>query len=80
MTNDLIDYVTTVYDKEPCKKCGGQIMTVFIIQDIIDRRCIKCDSAKVRIRPECEDERKGRVMHIYNVTGHISDGYPLSLD
>lgn len=71
----MIDYVKIVYDKEPCKKCGGQIMTVFIKKETVDRRCIKCDNFRIRLRPECNEERLGRVMHIYYLTGCVVDKY-----
>jgi len=62
-----------VYDKDPCKKCGGQIMTIFINNEIIDRRCIKCNNLSIRPRPTCKEEHKGRLMDIYYKTGSIAD-------
>lgn len=44
MTNSVINCVKIVYDEEPCKKCGGQIMTIFVMKEMVDRRCIKCNN------------------------------------
>lgn len=34
--------VKIVYDRRPCKKCGGQIMTIFVMKEIVYSKCIKC--------------------------------------
>jgi hypothetical protein len=65
------NFVKILYEKEACKKCNGQIMTIFVKKEIIDRKCVKCDNPRIRIRPVCEEEYIGRLMHIYYVTGRL---------
>jgi hypothetical protein len=65
VTNNIKNCVKIIYETDPCKKCGGQIMYIFVMKDMVDRRCIKCNNLGVSIRPECEEERIGRLMHLY---------------
>jgi hypothetical protein len=75
MTDNIINCVKIIYDIEPCKKCGGQIMTIFVMNEMIYRKCIKCDNNGIKPWPDCEEERIGRLMHIYYTTGVVVDKY-----
>jgi hypothetical protein len=60
----MIGYIEIIYEKEPCWRCKGQIMSIFIGQEMIERRCVKCDNKGIRSRsrPSCKEERLGFIM------------------
>lgn len=67
------NFIKILYEKESCKKCGGQIITIFVKKEMVDRKCVKCDNPRIRIRPTCEEEYIGRLMHMYYNTGILID-------
>lgn len=71
IAGNIISCVKIVYDREPCKKCGGQVMTIYVMREMVDRRCIKCDNLGVILRPSCEEERIGRLMHLYGIQNYV---------
>lgn len=71
MVDNTKNCVKIVYERKPCRKCGGQVMTIFVMREMIYRRCIKCDGKGIRgkgirkPRPDCIEERIGKLMCIY---------------
>lgn len=62
MVDNAINCVKIVYERKPCIKCGGQVMTIFVMLDMVYRKCIKCNGLGIGLRPSCKEECMGRLM------------------
>lgn len=58
-----------IYNKVSCPYCEGQIMSIYIGQDRICSRCIKCKrdipNYDIEPKPVCVEEHIGHLMAAY---------------